>query len=127
MSGKIKKYIGIYSYFATGEGFRVFVTNFEAKNKKDALHVFLKCYKNYDKPFPGFKGESLVFFRMGTTLFSVDVIPDVRMDKTPWEKMAQILVHDYLSSDIFKEAANLIREGTMLPGEFVFWYQYNRS
>lgn len=100
-----KLYIAVFHYFATGEGWHLYIRLTEEKNKESAKNKFIKIAKQ--------KWHSTEdFVARFTHVYSLE-----EFDVSKYYKI----------QDLLKSVLDIAKNGGMIDGEFEFYFSYNLS
>lgn len=120
----MKKYIGTFSYGATGEGYRVYSCYFTTNNNNaDPKWVF---YNKLLKKWPGAESLSFDLLKSGWEYFSNGISLYDPQDNT-WYKQASDDIHGELTPGFFERLTFVINKNGVCDGDFEFFNQYNLS
>lgn len=120
----MKKYIGTFSYGATGEGFRVFACYFTTDNRHaDPKWVF---YQKLLNKWSGAEKLSFDLLKSGWKYFSNGITIYDATDNTWFEKASKD-INGELTPGFFERLAYVIQKGGVCEGDFEFFSQYNLS
>ena len=115
------KYLGSFTYFATGEGYRDYYLLISANSEEEALDKFVektttRCYgkkEDLKESHPTLYAKGLEFSRYGCR---VREISSVKLDDFN-EPMRSII----------EAVKGLCEKQGMIDGDFEYWFQYNLS